>query len=540
MKQFCKIIFFLLPFFIFSPITIHAQNSEAITNYLVGINATSDATVNIVEEITYDFGTNSRHGICRDIPYIIVNQDNKRYKLTLENFKVTDKNNLAYKFTKSTIGDNIQLKIGDADKYVTGQKIYKISYDVKGGLRYFSDHDEVYWNAVGTKWKIPIDKVLVHVVLPQNTKINNIACFKGAQGSTDQNCKTTQSINTVTLGAENLNSYQGFTVAISIPKGIFAVVKPKEDKPGILSRIMSLLLILAVLFWYLIAPFAIIVNWFRTGRDPAANPNIPVWYDPPKNKEGEKIKPAEVGTLVDESADNRDISATIIDLAIRGFLKIREDKKGEYTLIKVKELENDTILADFEKDILKGIFKEKTEITTKKLADSFYQTASKVKNDLYDRVVKDGFFDKNPQSTRTKYYVIAGLALFTGNFFLALVAFLFGKNMPKKTVLGVQANVVSLGMKKFLTSQERQLEFQAKNWMFFEKLLPFAIVFGVEKIWAQRFKDIAMEPPAWYEGTNWQTFNTLYFVDSLTRSTSAFASMSMSPTRSSSGFSSVF
>lgn len=542
MKQFCKIIFFLLPLFILSPTITHAQNNEAINNYLVDINVIPGATMNVVETITYDFGTNEKHGIYRDIPYIIVNQDNKRFKLTLENFKVTDENNSSYRFTKSTVDDNIELKIGDANKFITGQKVYKISYDVKGGIRYFSDHDEVYWNAVGTKWKIPIDKVVVNVTLPGKAIINNTVCFKGAQRSTDQNCKrtTTLSLNKATFYTENLVSFEGFTIGVSFPKNIITVVEPKEDKPGLLENIISLLIVLGVFFWYVILPFIIVINWFRSGRDPKTNPNIPAWYDPPQNKQGEKIKPAEVGTLIDESADNRDISATIIDLAIRGYLKIREDKKGEYTLVKTKEFENDATLTGFEKDILKGVFKEQNETTTKKLADSFYSTATKVKNDLYAKVVTDGFFDKNPQSTRTKYYVIAGLALFTGNFFLALVAFLFGKNMPRKTLLGAKANVVALGMKKFLTSQERQLEFQAKNWMFFEKLLPFAVVFGVEKIWAERFKDLAVTPPTWYEGSSWQTFNTLYFVDSLTRSTSAFASMSMSPTRSSSGFSSGF
>jgi uncharacterized membrane protein len=177
-----------------------------------------------------------------------------------------------------------------------------------------------------------------------------------------------------------------------------------------------------------------------------------------------------------------------------------------------------------------------------KLSGSFYSTANKVKNDLYQKVVRGGFFDQNPQSTRTKYYALATLALFTANFFLALVSFVFGKNMPKKTLFGTKANVVALGIKKFLTSQERQLEFQAKNWYFFEKLLPLAIVFGVEKIWAERFKDIAVEPPSWYEGSSWQTFNTLNFVNSLNQSTHAMAAAASPPTSSysSSGFSGGF
>jgi uncharacterized membrane protein len=520
--------------------TYRSANSEVITSYVVDLNVAQDATMNVTETITYNFGTNQKHGIYRDIPYIIINQDGKRFKLNIQIVSVTNELKVPYKYSTSTIGDNFQIKIGDAGKFVTGQKIYKITYTVKGGIRYFSDHDELYWNTTGTKWNVPIDVSKATVTIPKTGTIDNVTCYTGGYGSTEQNCLSRKSQNNASFSAINLNTNEGLTIVASFPKSIIAVVEPKEDKPGIISSIISLLFLLGAFFWYFIAPFAIIINWFRAGRDPETSPNIPVWYDPPQNKQGEKTKPAEVGALTDESADNRDISATIVDLAIKGYLKIKEEGKDKFSLIKTKEFTNDGSLLDFEKDTLNGLFDGKTETTTKKLANTFYETANKVKNNLYDRVVKDGFFDKNPQSTRIKYYTIAGIALFSGNLFLALVAFLFGKNMPRKTLLGAQANVVALGMKKFLTSQERQLEFQAKNWMFFEKLLPFAIVFSVEKIWAERFKDIAVEPPTWYEGSNWQTFNTIYFIDSLNRSTSAMNSMSTTPTRSSSGFSSGF
>ena len=80
--------------------------------------------------------------------------------------------------------------------------------------------------------------------------------------------------------------------------------------------------------------------------------------------------------------------------------------------------------------------------------------------------------------------------------------------MPRKTALGSETAGVARSLRNFLASQERQLEFQAKNQMFFEKLLAYAVVFKVEKIWAERFKDIAMKSPDWYQGYGGARFNS--------------------------------
>jgi uncharacterized membrane protein len=92
-------------------------------------------------------------------------------------------------------------------------------------------------------------------------------------------------------------------------------------------------------------------------------------------------------------------------------------------------------------------------------------------------------------------------------------------------------------MKNFLNSQERQLNFQGDKQMFFEKLLPFAVAFGVEKAWAKRFEAIDIKNPDWYEGTSSSHFNTALFASSLSHSYSSFASSSTPPSSSSSGFS---
>jgi len=218
-------------------------------------------------------------------------------------------------------------------------------------------------------------------------------------------------------------------------------------------------------------------------------------------------------------------------------LKILEKKKGDFSLEKRSAMKKGDELEPFEKTLYDGIFSE-GDILRLKDAD-LITPVSKTKKQLYEAVVLEKFFVTNPQSVRTKYAIIGGIALFTMNFPLALSAFIFGRAMPKKTMYGVQSAAVAKSLKNFIISQERQYAYQAKNQLLFEKFLPYAIVFGVEKIWADRFKDVGLKKPDWYDGYDVRTFNSIYLVNALSSSMHSVTTAA-TPTSSSSGFSSGF
>lgn len=521
-----------------SSFLLKTQISEASVEKILSFTATyqilPDASLNVTETIVHDFGENQKHGIFREIPLTITNQSGKKFRLKVENVRVTNWSN-----STNLTNDLLTIKIGNPNVLVTGIKTYEISYTVLGAPTYFSDHDELYWNITGNSWQVPIEKTQASIFLPETGLIKKVACYTGAKDATAGNCQTSFLKNNALFTTGNLNSGEGLTIVVSFQKNVIAEVLPKEDKPSIMSMIFTLVISLLGFLYYLVFPLWIIFRWWQKGRDPKTNPNVVITFDPPKDQKGKFLHPAEVGTLIDESADNKDLSATIIDLAIKGFLKIKKEKGDNYTFIKLKDFKKDATLKNYEKNLLTGIFDEGKEAQTADLQETFYTTAQEVKDSLYETLTSGGFFVANPQKVRTKYYVLAGVALFTANFFLAIVSFFFGRQMPKKTVFGSQARMMALGMKKFLVTQERQLEFQAKNWLFFEKLLPFAVVFNCEKIWAERFRDLTVTPPTWYEGDQFNQFNTLIFVSSLNNSISSFSSMA-TPTTSSSGFSSGF
>ncbi len=540
MKKF--LLLFLIILYFVHP--VFAQSGEHIQSFNSQITVNKDGTINVKETIVYDFGSLSRHGIYRYIPYI-KNINGKRYKMDIKVISVKDENGQNYNYQLIDSNNQTEIKIGDANKTITGVHTYVIEYSVSGALGYFSDHDEIYWNATGNDWIVPIASSTSEVELPDGISKSDIKtnCFTGNVGSSEQSCTAKVDGNNVTFNSNgSLNSSQGMTVAVSFPKNIVAVLQPKPYVTfweTIYGKITIALIILAAIFWYIIYPIKIIYKWIKSGRDPKA-PTGPVqaWYDPPKLKTGRFLSPEETGSLVDETVDLQDLSGMIVYLAQKGFIKIVEKEKDDFYFEKTKEFSGDDNLTSYEKEFLNQIFVDKDEVQLKK--NKMYEAVDHVKKLIYDQLVKDGLFPQNPNSIRTFYSVVGGMALFMLNLELVLAAFIFGRNLPRKTVDGVEAANEAKSLKNFLSSQERQLEFQAKNQMMFEKLLPYAIVFGVEKIWAERFKDIDMKPPDWYQGYGGGQFNSVYLASSLNSSFSSFQSAATPPSSSGSGFSGGF
>ncbi len=540
MRKLVLLCFFIVLFFSIPSGTILAEQIDTFSaTYLVQ----TDGTVQVIEEITYNFGSLDRHGIFRFIPKTKINQDRKKYILSYVGISITDKKGKPYFFTSSNSNDTLTIKIGDPDRTITGMHDYILRYKVSGAVTYFSDHDELNWNVTGNEWNVPIQnaQAIVTLPVPVDTKKLQQACFTGSLGGTSSDCSTSLRDQSVQVISEPLENNQGLTFVIGFPKGIVANLEPTPYVTffeTLVGKITLVLLAIAAIFWYIVTPGLIIYRWSKYGRDPKPAMGVTTaWFDAPKTKNLRRLTPGETGTLVDEQADLSDITATIVDLARRGYLRIIETKKNDFSLEK-KNLDNQKeTLEAHEQTLLSGIFKD-NELVRIKDTD-LIQIVENAKKDIYKSVVSEGFFSKNPQTTRTLFGILAVFALVTGNFFLAIVSYFFGRAMPRKTLYGAEQAAVALSLKNFLSSQEKKLAFQAKNQMFFEKLLPYAVAFGVERIWAQRFKDIQMTPPDWYQpyGNNFLSSYAFAhtFGSGFSRSFSSSATY-----RSSSGFSSGF
>jgi uncharacterized membrane protein len=543
-----KVIIFIL-ILGFWGIISQSANAEVIDSFDAEVKINSDASFGVSEKIQYDFGIAQKHGIFRNIP-IKYQARGGNYNLRISDISVKDEQGNNYNFTTSYPGNDVEIKIGDADKLVSGQKMYVINYVIGRAINYFDTQDEVYWNATGTSWPVAIKKATVKISLPQdvNKELLQSECFVGMFGSQEKCLNNLENSSGFFSTNRELAPGEGLTVVFGFPKGIV-------KEPSLGERFLETLKDNGILFLPLLILIFMLWLWRKKGRDPQGRGTIIAQFDAPDN-----LTPLEVGTVVDEKADKKDISAEIIHLAVRGYLKIKKTESKilfitttDYVLEKLKSA--DDLENDFDKKLMEALFNGKESVKISELKDTFYKNLKEINEKIYASVLAKGYFPKNPDKIRKIYLGAGMIVLFMGIFFinfwgtLGVVSFIlsgsivmiFSSLMPKKTLKGVAAKEYILGLKEYLRVAEKdRLKFHnapEKNPERFEKLLPYAMVLGVEKEWAEQFKDIFKQNPNWYEdGTGHPSaFNSLIFVNSLNSFSQSASAAYNAPSSASSG-----
>jgi len=535
------ILFFLLPLFVF------ASPSEQINSFDVDIYIPDSGVVRVEENIEYQFPAGERHGIIRKIPY--------KYKLGRNNYNlridvrgVTDFEGNAYKYRVNESNGNLEIKIGDPDKTVTGIKDYRIEYFVKKVLRDFDEYDEFFWNVTGNEWNLPIVKSSAHIYfeadIPSELKME---CFTGRFGSTDKNCTFNSSPDSVVYKSDGeLNPYQGISIVLGFPKGI---VKGPSRLQEWLWFIRDNLIYTVPFFTALILFFI----WSKFGRDPYKNMPIAVRYEPPPD-----LTPAEAGTLYDEKADMIDLTSTVIDLAVRGYLRIEEIETTkylflsdrDYKLIKTAQKTTDELMPH-EIKIMEALFRSgQSDVLISDLKNNFYANLKSIKNSIYHQLVEKSYFLSNPDRIRATYKAVGMIIIFSALFILptlipklifALSGFMivyFSKYMPRKTRKGVTVNHHLLGFREFIDRAEKdRIKMLAdEDPAIFDRVLPYALIFGLEEKWAEAFSGMFQEPPDWYSSGRYSHgFSPHIFVNDLGRSISIMNKSFYSSPRNSSG-----
>src|SRR3989338_5091443 len=142
-------------------------SAEKITDFHSQIFLQKDGKIRVEEKIVYDFENLDKHGIYREIPSLKPNKDGKKFQMDISVDSVKDENEKPYTYKTSWLdGDVLQIKIGDANTFITGEHTYIITYEVGGAFTYFSDHDELYWNITGNRWVVPIEKASLELDFP--------------------------------------------------------------------------------------------------------------------------------------------------------------------------------------------------------------------------------------------------------------------------------------------------------------------------------------------------------------------------------------
>ena len=523
----------------------------SIGRFDVAIRIDRDGSLEVTETIDASF-RRPKHGIFRVVP-IRYAVGMHQYALRFDLLGVDDGSGAARRTKVSHENNAVRLKIGDPDRLVSGAQVYRIRYRIDRAILWEGEHAILRWNATGNEWRVPIETSRVDVDLPRDSGDDQVVytAWTGPYGAKNKEA-TAERIDARSLRFETgrLGPGEGITIDVAMPAESIA-------RASVASRVGWWLV---DNFTYGLAPLTLaicFVCWYRVGRDHPGRGSIVVGYEPPDG-----LGPAEVGTLIDEKVHMRDISASIVDLAVRGYLAIEEiesdswfSSNADCRFIKRKEPDD---LSYYERKLFDNIFAGRDTVTLASLKGSFHAAIPTLTDDLYRRLTKRRYFDGNPDRVRTRFLGF-GIALLAttlaatgglqyaliGKFFLLpavisgvlslLAITITSRVMPRKTRKGRIAWERIAGLEEYIRRAELDDLKRSERLGVFERLLPYAIAFDLADRWAGAFKDLYSAPPDWYRPSDPAHFSTHSLTSSVNRSVGAMNAALPAQPRSSSG-----
>ncbi|WP_165958251.1 DUF2207 domain-containing protein [Segetibacter sp. 3557_3] len=533
-----KFVFATLLFFAVA--NSYAQEAFTISYYKVDVHVNKDGSLDIDETIDVNF-TEQRHGILRFIPYkyeikplpsgseqaaIQQKAGGNRYTM-IENIDVEQ-----HPFTVRNEGYYKVIQIGAEDKLVFGKQRYAVHYRILNSINLFSDHAELYFNIVGNKWNTTIKQVDFSVKLYEPLPAKPFSFVAtGQEGSTENNTVSGWQNNQVFSGKtlKPLAPMEGVTIGVKMP----------------LNYIVQKQYWIGQLAW-LILPVLVFIGmyrlWLRKGKDEPVT--VQVEYYPPEN-----MCPGIAGYLIDTNLHSRDLTALVPYWGAGGYLKVVESNESklfglyslkEYTFIKLKDLPADRM--QFEKTLFNGIFAKGDQVPLSSLKNVLYKTMATASSELRSEVDKGEYYEKYSRGFAVLFVI---LGIITGVFaFLmateaiwpmiglpvalfasAVIMIVFGLFMAKKTKKGTLAYQQLAGFREFIKSVEkdRLAEFLKQDEHYFDKVLPYAIVFNLADKWKDKLEGINIPPPSWYSG-NYSSYHAGSFMSNLNSSMTAMSS----------------
>src|SRR5438477_1742226 len=407
--------------------TASADEGWTIDNFHADITIRHDASLQISEQIDVDFGAEQKHGIFRDIPVEYAYDDKHHRVYRLDFSSITDASGAKWPYETGRQGPNEHIRIGDPKKTVSGKQSYRIVYRVRDAMNGFPDHDELFWNVNGGNWPVPTKQASAVVTVEGGSGLERAQCYEGPEGSTEP-CAATLANGTIDYAAaRGFRSGEQMTIVAALRKGVVTEPTPHLERlPRTFTEYFSItpgILALAVLGSIVAIAFAV-TNWWRRGRDRvytsiyylSHNPDettrsifyrapVVVEYKPP-----DAVRPAEAGVLLDEHVDQKDITATIVDLAVRGYLAIEElpkhwFRKQDYRLVQKKSGDG---LEPWERSLYDGLFDDRTEVQLSELKTTFAHTIIEARKQLYAESATNAWFAGDPEKTRS-YWSSAGV-----------------------------------------------------------------------------------------------------------------------------------
>lgn len=552
--------------------TASEHYGKYISEYTAQYYVNTDGTVDVTIDFTYQFNGEYGHGPYVSYPIRVSYDDTNDRFYNISNVQASSPTGAPADINVEKEKYWVAYKIGDPDiDDVTGTQEYHVTYTVDGLLNSttMSDFDpdatddtplwdEFYVNAIGDQWEIPLDNVTIvvggdadaiSVTAPGESTPTDVLCFTGYYGSSETCDIARLEGGVAVFGQASIDPYESMTVDVAFPAGSFdtaPIVRNKNDflyafslNWGTGLGFLGVLGLGVLLLSRALRGKAADKQYagLTPGLSPAENDAfhivkrdyqspVAVRFDPPPG-----LRPGQLGTLLDESADVRDVTSTIVDLAVRGYLKVEEvaekgkkkaTKNTDYALVKLRDA--DDAMVSYEKTLFNALFTTGDRVTLSGLKTTFASHLAKVQAALYKNVTTLGWFRGNPQKARIAWLGVGfgilalgvGLTIalaFMGPWALiplpialvGLMTMVTMKAAPARKAEGTRVLAQTLGFQRFLeTADGNKLRFEEGRDIF-SLFLPFAIAFGVADKWTATFTKLAKQgvklaEPTWYAG----------------------------------------
>ena len=486
-------------------LSLCADDGFIIKSYHVEVLLQEDGVIKVIEDIEVDF-KEQRRGIFRRIPTVYNANGNDQYKIEIGDIEVSDWN-----YKVSNKGNEKEIRIGDADRYLTGLQKYRITYRAYGAIARYDSSDEFYWNIIGPEWEVPISAASYSVRFPYgwSSKIKNYKATAGRYGALTILPDTlTDNLIQNSLPV-SLNPSEGISVSFEIPKGLLPVELRRhqgksEETFGVQQQPNK---------WLSLIPAGLAAllfgQWRQRGRRQPESTDIVDQYYPP-----EGMSPAQVGTFYDYKVNRRDIISLLPYWGDRGYIKMRQINEDVY-FEKLKNLDPDE--PAYAHDLYNKIFESSDSTLLSSLNQKMYNTMSGVASKLRKEVKSKELYDQRAVQLFHSGFMIAlaigfiALAIFlmiglnaivigVGFLILGLFSGVIHFLQPKLSDKGHAMQEHLVGLYRFLKSPDpdRLSTLTREKPSYISQLFPYALAFGLDREWEEYFKERDYGAPEYY------------------------------------------
>jgi len=551
-----KPIYFLL-LFLLASVSAFAQGF-IVNDFMADIYLSKEGYFDVVEQYDIEF-TEAKHGIFRELITKFDFQDESgdvsKREIYLSDVDVPAKTFETSGIFGKQFGDKLTIKIGDKDKLVSGNQHYEIHYRVKNALIFTDSLVQLYWNIKPSEWQTVFSGVNFTIHTPEDALLSPENCFvyAGNTGISSPSTEFDYDYSGNTFSGQSKDDFlsvpgQSVTVLVKLPK---ALVKEVDFTPPFWARYRWL----AIAIGIVLAVYVYIK--FRVNRNRVIA--VTSYYPP------EGIDPAMAGTLIDNTADFRDITSLLPYWATQGVIRMEERLKGDRSLygdlklIRLKDLPDDA--PGYAYNFFHKIFDGKDEVWASTLRGKMaepWQLLRKQSQKYYTHKNRGlkltvlglswlwAFFSISFFPFLAKSYVdidsgkFIAFVIVNFLFFFLVFPFLFaylsnklrGKNQSGQSIMPTL-----LGFYEFVKTAEthRIKTLLNDDPNYFEKTMPYAVAFNLLKEWSAKFEGLLTQAPEWYSGSSGTRFRMNTFASAFNGSMSvARASMVTSPSSGSS------